>query len=152
MTRRQALKAAAGTSLLVLLPMLAAHADPAVPDQWVAAGKSEDFVKKQPMLVTLKDGSVLWITRLTPTLVTAVSAKCTHKGCQVGWDKDNTQFLCPCHGAVFQTDGKNVHGTQNHPDDPLPALLSVPSREKDGQVEVNVAVIPAGAAQPRKYG
>ncbi len=40
----------------------------------------------------------------------AYSAACTHLGCIVHWDADQKAFLCPCHAAKFDVDGKVVDG------------------------------------------
>jgi Rieske Fe-S protein len=40
--------------------------------------------------------------------VIALSAACTHMGCLVQWQK-NRQFLCPCHGGLFDQYGKPVN-------------------------------------------
>ncbi|MGD2109438.1 MAG: Rieske (2Fe-2S) protein [Phycisphaerae bacterium] len=47
----------------------------------------------------------------------AFSAACTHLGCLVKWDTDKREFLCPCHAAVFDSDGAVVSGP---PPAPLP--------------------------------
>lgn len=34
--------------------------------------------------------------------IVAVSAACTHTGCEVsGWKRDTFQLVCPCHGSTF---------------------------------------------------
>ncbi len=159
-TRRQvlrsAVKTAAGAGLLLLLPMAheAASADTgkgaAPPDTtgWTVIGKAEQFVKGQPQRTGLAGGAVLYVTRLTGDTVSVVSAKCTHRGCEVGWGKDVGQFVCPCHGAAFATSGKNLHGTTRHPDEALPALPSVPAVQKKGQILANLKAIPAPALIP----
>ena len=40
----------------------------------------------------------------------AYSAVCTHTGCTVeGWDADNKQMICPCHGSLYDaTNSANV--------------------------------------------
>ena len=48
----------------------------------------------------------------------AFSAICTHLGCLVKWDEPKNQFLCPCHAAAFDANGKVVSGP---PPSPLPA-------------------------------
>ena len=136
LSRRDVLKTAA-SSLVLLLPLAAASADPAK-DQWTSVGKIEDFLKDQPTKVTLADGSVLYITRQTADTVLAVSAKCTHRGCELGWNAADVQLQCPCHGAAFASTGKNIHGPRREPDDLLPDLASPPTRQKDGQVQVNL--------------
>ena len=40
----------------------------------------------------------------------ARSAVCTHKGCDVEYRADVHQFVCPCHGARHDEDGKVVRG------------------------------------------
>lgn len=145
LTRRQMLTAA-GTSLLLLLPMLPGYAQAA--GQWTAAGKGSQFVKDQPTRVALAGGAVLFITRHSDTDLSATSAKCTHRGCEVGWDTATTEFHCPCHGAVFAPDGKNVKGPRRDPSETLAPLLSVPVRQKGDQVEVNLASIAPAALQP----
>ena len=140
LTRREvlqeALTAAAGAALLPVLAVRAGAAE----DKWTAVGKAADFVKETPQRVAV-NGGVLQITRAKDDTLTAVSAKCTHRGCEVGWAKEDTQFECPCHGAAFTVTGKNIHGTRRRPDEKLPALASVPVREKNGVVEVNLGAV-----------
>ncbi len=40
----------------------------------------------------------------------AFSAICTHLGCLVIWDATKNEFLCPCHAAVFDAEGRVVSG------------------------------------------
>ncbi len=40
----------------------------------------------------------------------ALSAVCTHLGCIVKWVEDKGEFLCPCHGGRFSTDGAVLGG------------------------------------------
>ena len=40
----------------------------------------------------------------------ALSATCTHLGCRVSWQADAHQFKCPCHGGVFDREGRVVSG------------------------------------------
>ncbi|UCF33554.1 MAG: ubiquinol-cytochrome c reductase iron-sulfur subunit [Phycisphaerales bacterium] len=47
----------------------------------------------------------------------AYSAICTHLGCLVQWDGTKRQFLCPCHAAAFDAQGRVVSGP---PPAPLP--------------------------------
>ncbi len=141
---KEGLKSAAG---LILLPLASAYAD-APPEQWTSVGKTDDFLKDQPKKVTLADGSVLYVTRQTPDIWVAVSAKCTHHGCQVGWEAADTQFECPCHGAAFAATGKNLHGTRREPERLLPNLPTLPTRQKDGTVQVNLAAVALAQRKP----
>ena len=42
--------------------------------------------------------------------VHAVSARCTHLGCIVGWNPAEKSWDCPCHGSRFDVDGAVLQG------------------------------------------
>ena len=42
--------------------------------------------------------------------VHALSARCTHLGCIVGWNRADRTWECPCHGSRFAHDGTLVQG------------------------------------------
>ncbi len=43
--------------------------------------------------------------------VVALSSVCTHLGCTIAYNEDESEFACPCHGGRFTEDGTNVPGT-----------------------------------------
>jgi menaquinol-cytochrome c reductase iron-sulfur subunit len=45
---------------------------------------------------------------------------CTHMNCPVHWDDTLRQFLCPCHGGLYDINGQNVGGP---PPLPLPQYV-----------------------------
>ena len=53
--------------------------------------------------------------------VRALSGTCTHLGCQVGWDGATNTFRCPCHGGVYEADGRVASGPPPRPLDTLAA-------------------------------
>ena len=146
-TRREVLKTVAGAGMALLLAGRAS----ADTDKWTAVGKSEIFAAGKPQRVTVPHGGVLYVTRTDAKILTAVSAKCTHRGCEVAWTADASQLQCPCHGAAFASSGKNIHGTSHHLDKPLPALASLPVREKSGMVEVNLGTVAPDDVEPEGY-
>jgi Rieske Fe-S protein len=46
---------------------------------------------------------------------TVLDASCTHLGCTVIWDTSASVFRCPCHGAVFSSEGDVVSGPVSAP-------------------------------------
>jgi Rieske Fe-S protein len=60
----------------------------------------------------------------------AMSNVCTHLGCRVRWISDDDQFFCPCHNAVFDSEGGVVAGP------PPRALDRYEVKVEDGQLFV----------------
>lgn len=44
-----------------------------------------------------------------------LNAVCTHLGCVVPWDGQDTKFKCPCHGSQYAADGHVVRGPAPRP-------------------------------------
>ena len=40
----------------------------------------------------------------------AVAQSCTHNGCSVGYNPSGNNFVCPCHGGVFDASGNVTSG------------------------------------------
>jgi menaquinol-cytochrome c reductase iron-sulfur subunit len=49
-----------------------------------------------------------------------LSNVCSHMQCPVRWEDALHQFLCPCHGGLYDLDGTNVGGP---PPKPLPEYV-----------------------------
>lgn len=41
--------------------------------------------------------------------------RCTHLGCPYNWSDKDREFLCPCHNAVFDEDGRVLGGPPPRP-------------------------------------
>jgi Rieske Fe-S protein len=89
--------------------------------RWLRAGLAADLTPNVPvprvLSLSRQDGWYRARARETVFLVWdgnkgvhALSATCTHLGCQVRWDESSTRFRCPCHGGVFDKDGNVVDG------------------------------------------
>jgi nitrite reductase/ring-hydroxylating ferredoxin subunit len=60
------------------------------------------------------DKDLLVVRKSMGTFIT-VDIKCTHKGCDIGYDAENTCFLCPCHDSRFELDGSVKNGPAEKP-------------------------------------
>lgn len=89
------------------------------PARSVQVGLPDDFQHGQ---VVYDRGQKLFIVRNEMGFL-ALSARCTHLGCMVVWNRDHRMFLCPCHGGKFDSGGRNVEGPPPRPLDALALSL-----------------------------
>jgi nitrite reductase/ring-hydroxylating ferredoxin subunit len=115
-----------GGGLTALLGAFALRPPAAGGGRWVRAGTLSDLTPNRPvprvLAVSRYDGWYRDRARQTVFLVwdgdqgvRALSATCTHLGCQVRWDAAGTKFRCPCHGGVFDAQGSVVEGPPPRP-------------------------------------
>ena len=50
-----------------------------------------------------------------PDDILVLSSRCTHLSCTVNWNEEANKFICPCHDASFNADGKVVDGPPPEP-------------------------------------
>ena len=50
-----------------------------------------------------------------PDDILVLSSRCTHLSCTVNWNEENQIFVCPCHDASFDAEGKVVNGPPPEP-------------------------------------
>jgi Rieske Fe-S protein len=63
----------------------------------------------------------IWVRRQGEGEVTVLSSICPHLGCPINWHPDRAEFVCPCHGGVFNASGRQVGGPPPRPMDRLDA-------------------------------
>jgi menaquinol-cytochrome c reductase iron-sulfur subunit len=113
--------------------------------RWIRAGTTEDLKPDVPVprvvSVPRVDGWYRERARQTVFIVwdgsrniRAISATCTHLGCQVQWDGGTERFKCPCHGGVFDAAGQVVSGPPPRPLDAIEVRLN----PADGSVLVRL--------------
>ena len=92
-----------------------------IPEKDVAEGEARffEFAGSAAVLVRKKGGELV-----------ALSAVCTHLGCIVQWEKDQQDFLCPCHGGHYTPDGAVTAGP------PPKALAKLPFVVANGAITV----------------
>ena len=113
--------------------------------RWLRAGRTEDLTPDVPVARVLSvprvDGWYRERARQTVFIVwdgarevRAMSATCTHLGCQVHWDRAAERFRCPCHGGVYDASGQVLDGPPPRPLDALEARVD----PADGSVLVRL--------------
>ncbi len=75
-------------------------------------------------------------TTATAPAIIAMSAACTHMGCIVRWEQADHQFHCPCHDALFTSQGEGV--VHDRYTTPLPSLPRLNTKVVDGNIYVEV--------------
>lgn len=75
-----------------------------------------DFVarKRDAWAITEKRASA-WVETSDGKEFSVFDPRCTHLGCPFSWDEEKKQFLCPCHGGVFDAGGAVVSGPPPRP-------------------------------------
>jgi Rieske Fe-S protein len=74
-------------------------------------------------------GRGLLVMRTSAGQLRAFDTKCSHAGCNVRFE--GTRFVCPCHGGVYDLDGKNVSGPPPKP------LVELSVSESNGAILVS---------------
>lgn len=91
------------------------------PEDWLDLGKVADIavgtpvkveftVRKRDAWATTERRSSAWVLTSNRKDFIVFDPRCTHLGCPYRWDAERKQFLCPCHNAIFDVDGKPVSG------------------------------------------
>ena len=123
MNRRDLLKnVAAGTASLFVVPVVltSCEDDNSDPD-----GKNPD---ENVLSIDLTDGKYSNLGTAGGSVIEndiiiintgdgfiALSSVCTHNGCQVGYNHENGNLPCPCHGSVFSSSGSVLEGPADSP-------------------------------------
>lgn len=55
--------------------------------------------------------------------VLCLDPACTHLGCRVEYQSDRRRFICPCHGGVFDEEGRVKSGPPPKPMDRHPVKI-----------------------------
>jgi len=92
-----------------------ASAKVVIPEKDVPEGEAKffEFAGSSAVLVRKKGGELV-----------ALSAVCTHLGCIVQWEKEQQDFLCPCHAGHYTPDGVVTAGPPPKPLTKLPFTVA----------------------------
>jgi len=105
-------------------------------DEWLTVSALHDLPDNEPTPVTVSvmrmDGyrqalerRTIFLVKTGESEVAALNATCTHLGCLVAWDKEGQVFKCPCHGGIYDRNGRVQDG-------PPPEPLAKVSAKVDG--------------------
>ena len=113
---------------------------------WRAVGRPEDFSDETytPKVITETTGvgevgkTTVYVRRYNPDIDSAevpggfviLTTRCMHLGCPVRYTEAAQRFICPCHGGVYDFEGK-VNGGP-----PVRPLDRFYARTRNGQLEV----------------
>lgn len=109
---------------------------------WLSAGDVSALKDGEPVAVTLRvarqDGAaevvdcrVVFLVKAGEQ-VRAIDSTCTHLGCRTRFNLELGQIECPCHGGVYDVEGRVVSGPPPHP------LAELPTRIDGTRVLVQV--------------
>jgi menaquinol-cytochrome c reductase iron-sulfur subunit len=117
-------------------------------ERWEAVGPTADFPEDTyiPRTLTLVRGigdvgkSTVYVRKYNPKLDSepqdqynafiAISTRCMHLGCPVRFVDASQRFICPCHGGVYDFEGKHTGGP------PVRPLDRFYTRVRNGLVEI----------------
>ncbi|MDQ2700051.1 MAG: Rieske 2Fe-2S domain-containing protein [Actinomycetota bacterium] len=113
-------------------------------ERWEAVGKVTDFNQETYRSVVFTEilgvgeaGKTTAYVRLgseeydeDPDEYIAISTRCAHLGCPVRFVQAAANFICPCHGGVYDFVGKRIGGP------PVRPLDRFQTRIRNGQVEL----------------
>jgi menaquinol-cytochrome c reductase iron-sulfur subunit len=77
------------------------------------------FTQQQAFLAREEFNSI-WVIKHSDDAATVYSPICTHLSCQYGYNEGEKRFDCPCHGSIFDLNGKVLGGPAARPLDRLP--------------------------------
>ena len=118
-----------GAALLTGIPLVSYFIAPALKKaagKWVDFGAVEDltpggiemltyeFMVKDGWLVLPQRGFV-WAKTNKDQNIKVFSSTCTHLACNVIWQAETNQFICPCHSGRFDSNGNPATGPPTKP-------------------------------------
>ena len=173
MTRRnvfivagQALGGAAG--LAVMLPVAGFAVAPIFDtpkEEWQKVGPVSDYGPEtyRPAVITIRDGigtagkTTVYIRKGSPELnenpdeYVAISTRCVHLGCPVRFVQAAGNFICPCHGGVYDFEGKVIGGPPVRPLDRFQTRVLGKNLEIGGRYSVTSQLEPVRARDPGEF-
>lgn len=122
-------------------------------EQWIRLGPPPDLPAGRPAKIEFEaeEGEgwwrrrrvrVAWLVRREDHRWTAFASRCTHLGCPYFWNREKASFLCPCHGGIFDLEGRVLAGP------PLRPLDRHRIRKDQGALWIEARPLPSAEVEP----
>ncbi len=136
-------------------------------ERWEIVGSTGDFTEEtyKPVTFTLVPGigdagkTTAYIRKTSTELgekpggFVAISTRCAHLGCPVRFVQAAGNFICPCHGGVYDFQGKVIGGPPVRPLDRFQTRLTTDRRnlEVGPRYSVTSQLEPVRARDPGEF-
>lgn len=162
----QALGGAAGA--VVLLPVVGFAVAPILEtpeERWEGVGSPDDYVDStyRQAVITIRDGigeagkTTVYVRRGSsdlgedPSEFIAISTRCAHLGCPVRFFQAAGNFICPCHGGVYDFEGKVIGGPPVRPLDRFQTRVEGSELQIGPRYSVTSDLEPVRARDPGEF-
>ena len=134
-------------------------------EAWAGVGSPDDFSADtyRQAVITIVDGvgdsgkTTVYIRQGSPDLgedpseYIAISTRCAHLGCPVRFVKAAGNFICPCHGGVYDFEGKVIGGPPVRPLDRFQTRITGDTLEVGPRYSVTNDLEPVRARDPGEF-
>ena len=134
-------------------------------ERWEKIGPTSNFVEDTYRTVTFTEvpgigdaGKTLaYVRKSSPELgeepgqYVAVSNRCAHLGCPVRFVESAGNFICPCHGGVYDFQGKRIGGPPVRPLDRFQTRINGKDVEVGPRYSVTSQLKPVRARDPGEF-
>jgi Rieske Fe-S protein len=134
-------------------------------ERWEGVGSPDDFVPEtyRQAVITIVEGtgdsgkSTVYIRRGSPDLgespdeFIAISTRCAHLGCPVRFVEAAGNFICPCHGGVYDFEGGVIGGPPVRPLDRFQTRVVGDTVEVGPRYSVTSELEPVRARDPGEF-
>jgi quinol---cytochrome c reductase iron-sulfur subunit, bacillus type len=86
-----------------------------------------------------------------PNEFIAISSRCVHAGCPVTFVQAAGNFVCPCHGGVYDFEGKRIGGPPVRPLDRFQTRIRAGTVEVGPRYSVTSQLEPVRARDPGEF-
>jgi quinol---cytochrome c reductase iron-sulfur subunit, bacillus type len=134
-------------------------------ERWEGVGSPDDFTSDtyRQAVITIVTGigdagkTTVYIRRGSadldedPATFIAISTRCAHLGCPVRFVKAAGNFICPCHGGVYDFEGKVIGGPPVRPLDRFQTRVENGTLQIGPRYSVTSDLEPVRARDPGEF-